>query len=188
MVTSTDVVNQAIQYIGDNQPPVTGTAPTFDSSPAGVAASFLYTPCVRKVMRQYGWDFARNTVALTLSGNPAPFPWTYEYVYPQFGVQVRQLLPPVLNDPNDPAPLDWVVANAVVNSNQSRVIQTNVANASAVMTNQPNENTWDDGFREAVVRLLASELAMAIAGRPATAQTLTEGFGAFSQDAESRDS
>ena len=81
-VTSTDIANQAIQLMGDNQAPVTGVAPTFDDSTAGVALRYLYQPCIETVARQWGWDFSRNTVTMTLTPNAAPSPWTYEYIYP----------------------------------------------------------------------------------------------------------
>ena len=71
-----------------NQPPVTGAAPNFDSSTAGKAAALVYTPCVRTVMRQFGWDFARNTITLEQSGNAAPYPWTFEYLYPSNGSNI----------------------------------------------------------------------------------------------------
>lgn len=186
MATSTDVANEAIQLIGDNQPPVTGVAPNFDTSPAGVALSYLYTPCVQAVARRFGWDFARNTVTLTLTGNTAPFPWQYEYQYPSNGVEIWQLLPPSNPDPNNPLPLNWDVANTVVNSAQTRVIHTNVAGAQAVYNNAPSEATWDSLFRAAVVRLLASELAIALAGKPDTSQMQFEGAQAFETAGETR--
>ncbi len=186
-VTSNDIANQAIQLMGDNQPPVTGQAPTFDTSPAGVALSKLYSACVQTVARQFEWDMARNTVNLTLSGNPAPFPWTYEYLYPTNGVEVWQLAPASLSDANNPLPTNWVVANSVVTGQQQRVIQTNLQNALAIYNNNPNENTWDAGFREAVVRLLASELALALSGKPDTAQMLLTSGSAFEAIAERRD-
>lgn len=178
-VTSTDIVNQAIQYIGDNQPAVTGVAPSFDSSPAGKAAAALYAPCVAAVGRQFGWDFARRTVALTVSGNTPPFPWTVEYLYPTNGVQVWQLLPPTLTDVNNPLPVNWVIANTQVSGTQTKVIQCNLASAQAVYNNNPSESTWDPLFREAVVRLLASEMSMALAGRPDSAQAYLESGAAF---------
>jgi hypothetical protein len=188
MTTATDVVNQAIQLIGDNQPPVTGNAPTFDSSPAGVAAASLYAPCVQTVGRRFGWDFARNLVALTLSGNPASILWPFEYLYPANGVQVWQLLPAAITDPNNPLPVNWSIGNAVVGGTQKKVIWTDLPNAQAIYNNSPNENTWDSLFREAVVRQLASELAMALAGRPDTAQAMLETANAFEGAGESRDS
>ena len=186
MITSNDIANQAIQLIGDNQPAVTGVAPNFDSSAAGVALSRLYMPCVQTVARQFGWDFARNTVTLATTGNHAPFPWTYEYLYPSNGVEVWQIAPPSLADPNNPLPINWDVANAVVDNAVVRVIHTNVSAAQAVFNTAPPESAWDSLFRETVVRLLASELAMALLGKPETAQGLIETGSAFESLGETR--
>lgn len=186
-VTSTDIANQAIQLIGDNQPDVTGLYPNFDTSPAGKALNRLYGPAVQTVGRQHGWDFARNTVSLTLSGNVAPAPWAFEYLYPSNGVEIWELLPATITDANNPLPYNWVVANTLVTAVQTKVIQTDLASAKAIYNNNPNENTWDALFREAVVRLLASELAMALAGRPDSAQQLLESGAAFENIGEARD-
>lgn len=186
-VTPTDIVNQAIQYIGDNQSAVTGIAPNFDSSPAGKAAAVLYGPCVEAVGRQFGWDFARHTVALAPSGNAAPFPWTFEFLYPTGGVQVWQLLPTApAPDPNNPLPVNWVIANAIVGGNQKKVIQCDLAAPVAVYNNNPSESTWDPLFREAVVRLLASELGMALAGRPDTSAAMLDSGARFEGVGEQR--
>ena len=185
-VTSQDIVNQAIMLIGDDQPAVTGQAPNFDSSPAGVAASKLYFPCIQTILRQSNFDFSRNTQALELTGNAAPFPWAFEYSYPANCVQVWQLVPPTFADPNNPLPVNWDIANNVVNGAQSRVILTNLAGALAVFDNAPNENTWDALFRESVVRLLASELAMALAARPDSSQGLLQSGSAFETIADER--
>jgi hypothetical protein len=186
-ITSNDIANQAIQLIGDNQPLVTGFAPTFDSSTAGIALSKIYPAVVQTVGRQFAWDMARSTVALTLSGNTAPFPWSLEYLYPTNGIEVWQLHPNTLGDVNNPLPYNWSVANTVVGGQQQRVIWTNLANAWATYNNNPNENTWDSLFREAVVRLLASELAMAVAGKPDAAQSYLESGGAFESIGETRE-
>lgn len=188
MVTSTDIVNQALQLVGGNQALVTGTAPTFDSSTAGVAASLLYTPAVQTVARQFGYDFSRNTAALVASGNAAPFPFAFEFLYPTNGIQVRQLTPAALADKNNPLPINWAVANAMVGGVPTKVIHTNLAAGNAVFTNQPTENTWDPLFREAVVRLLASELAMAIESKPDTSRDAFEQATGFEQVGETRDS
>lgn len=184
-VTSNDVANQAIQLIGDNQPPVSGHAPTFDNSTAGVALQKLYAPAVATVARQWGWDFARHTATLAFSGNAAPPGWLYEYLYPGT-VEVWQLLPATMADPNNPLPVNWSVGNTLVSGVQTKVLFSNLQNAVAVYNNNPTESTWDPLFREAVVRLLASELAMAIAGRPDTAQALVETGAAFETIGEGR--
>jgi hypothetical protein len=183
--TSNDVANQAVQLMGDNQPPVSGQAPAFDTSTAGVALSKLYAPCVRTVAKQFGWDFARSTVTLNLSGNPPPPDFAYEYVYPS-GVEIWQLLPSTIPDANNPIPVDWVVANNVYNGAQVRVIWSNLPSAVARFNNAPIESAWDDLFREAVVRLLASELATALSSKPDTAQTYLQSGGAFETLGEGR--
>lgn len=185
-LTSNDVANQAIQLIGDNNvPAVSGQAPIFDTSPAGIALKNLYASVVQTVARQSGWDFARHTVVLAATGNAPPFPWTFEYGYPA-GVEVWQLMPSVLADPNNPLPVNWVVANAVVGSAQVRVIHTNLASAQAVFNNAPTEAAWDSLFRESVARLLASELAMALASKPDSAQSYLQSGGAFESIGEER--
>jgi hypothetical protein len=185
-VTSNDVANQAITAMGGNQPLVVGNAPNFDNSTAGKALARIYTPCVQTVMREWEWDFSRNTIALVVTGNVAPFPWTQEYGYPPNGIQVWQLAPAVLADANNPLPINWEIANAVVSGTQARVVHTNLANALAIYNNSPSEATWDALFREAVVRLLASELAIAIAGKPETSQLMLESGSAFESLAEQR--
>lgn len=186
MTTSNDIANQAIQLIGDNMPPVSGFAPTFDSSPAGVALAQLYGPAVATVAREWGWDFARNSVALAATGNAAPLGWLFEYAYPTNGIELWQLVPPVLTDANNPQPINWDVGNNIVAGNQKKVIWTNLAGALAIYNNNPSEATWDPLFREAVVRLLASELAMAIPGKPDTAGMLLESGAAFESLGEGR--
>ncbi len=185
MIDSAAIVNQAIQYMGGNQPPVTGNAPNFDDSPAGVAAKQFYSAVVQTAGRQFGWDFARNTFTLVPSGNVAPDPWTYEYLYPPAAIEVWELKPAV-TDPNNPLPTNWTVANTLVAAVQTKVIQAGFANAVAVMNNNPSESVWDPGFREAVVRLLASVMAAAIAGKPDLAQSYLESASSFETSAESR--
>lgn len=174
--------------MGGNQSPVVGNSPTFDDSTAGKALRRLYAPCVQMVGRQFGWDFARSMVALTLSGNVAPSPWAFEYLYPTNGVQVWQLMPGTIVDANNPIPVNWSVGNALVSAAQTKVIWSDLVSARATFNNNPNENTWDAGFREAVVRLLASELSLAIAGKTDAAQLLLQTAGSFEKIAEGRDS
>lgn len=186
MTTSTDIANQAIQLIGNNQPPVTGAAPNFDDSPAGKALKYLYAPTIATVARSYEWDFARSTIALTLTGNVAPLGWAYEYLYPTNGIEVWQIMPATIVDPNDPLPLNFAVGNAVVSGQQQRVILSNVPNARAVYNNNPTEDSWDSTFRESVVRLLADGLAIALAGKPDLAMAMLEQSGGFSSLGQSR--
>lgn len=174
ILTSNAVANQALQLIGDNQPPITGSYPNFDSSAAGKAMAALYPWAVRTVGRQNLWDFSRAVAVLTLTANAAPLGFAFEYLYPASAVQVVQLMPQTLADPNNPLPIDWTVGNTLVVGVQTKVIWTSLASARAVYSNMPDPSTWDAGFQESVVRLIASELATAIAGRLDTAQSYLE--------------
>lgn len=186
-VTATDVVNQAIFMIGDKVPPVTGNLPDFDSSAAGIAAKYLYAPCVAFVQRTFEWDASRKSIALSIAAGAAPLGFQFQYLYPTNGIEVWQIVPGTITDPNNPLPTNWLPGNAVVASVQKRVIWTNVVGAIAIYNNNPTEDNWDSTFREAVVRHLASEMAMAIAGRPETSQHMLETSSAARQIAMSRD-
>lgn len=192
-VNSNDIANQAIMMMGDNQPPVTGTAPNFDSSPAGIVLQKIYVPCIQAVQRQFSWDASRRFFPLMHTNNAAPFPYnySYEYIYPTIGLEIWQVQPQVLTDPNDPLPYNWTVGNTIVDQNgvgpaQAKVIWTSVVDAYATYNNQPTEAVWDALFRETAVRLLASELAMAIAGRPETEQLLAQSSAMADQVARTR--
>ncbi len=184
--TSNDVANQALNLVGDNIPPVQGLAPNFDSSAAGLALAQLYAPCYQTVAKEFGWDFARNVFTLVTTGNTPPTGWAYEYAYPAAAIEVMQVQPPTQSDPNNPLPQNWLVGNTLVSGTQTKVIWSNLAAAEAVINNAPSEATWDVGFREAMVRLLASELAMALYGRPDTAESFLQSGGAFETIAEGR--
>jgi len=185
-LTSLQVANNAIELMGDNQALVTGGAPNFDNSAAGVVLAQIYGPTVATVMRQYGWDLGRNTQPLVATGNPAPFPWEFEYQYPANAIQILQLSPTTLADPNDPLPVNWSIGNDVVSGTQVKVIFSNLSSGLVIYNNGPKESTWDALFTEAVVRLLASKLAMAISGKPDTMDALLQSGGSFEQLAETR--
>lgn len=136
-----DVVNRALQFVGglNNFGAVTGTPPNFDNTQQGKAAGILYYGVVQTVMRQFGWDFARNYKTLSLTANSAPLGYLYEYLYPVDVVQLHQLLAsatPV--DFNNPAPVRWTVGNALGASTTamgSIAFSSNPANGSMITLN-----------------------------------------------------
>lgn len=187
-LTPTVIVNRAVNLQGNKVPEVTGTYPSFDTSPAGTAAKWLYDEAVKTVGGLFEWDFARFTDALVLSGNAAPDPWAFEYRYPTGALQVWQVKPATQVDPNYPIPANWVMANAVVAGTQRSVIHTNVPNAMAVYNNNPSPDTWQPAFCDAVVRWLASAFAMALSGRPETQQNILTTATTMLQQAMGRES
>lgn len=165
MTTAASVVNQALQEIAA-QATVTGVNPAFDGSAAGNAAGILYTPCVNLLLREQDWEFSRKTVALTTSGTTPVYPWTNGYLYPTDCVRIRSVVPATW-DANDPQPVRWSEGVQTIGGVATRVIFCDVATASLTYsTNAVTEDDWDSMFQEAMVRLLGSELAMALGGRP----------------------
>jgi hypothetical protein len=179
--TPTTIVNQALKIFGNDGPVVTGNYPNFDSSPAGQAAAQLYAPAVATIGRQFGWDFSRQNVALSTTGNTPPVGWGYEYVYPTSALELRQVQPSSVVDANNPLPQNWSVGNVTVSGTPAKVIWSNLVSASAVVTNNPLPTTWDPLFQEAVVRLLASQFAQALAGKLESSNSLLEQSGGFTQ-------
>lgn len=188
MDTPTIIVNRALFLQGNKVPEVSGSYPDFDTSTAGIAAKWLYPEAVKTIGGLFNWDFARKTAALSLSGNVAPSPWAFEYLFPAEALQVWQVRPATFVDPNYPIPTTWVRANAVVSGSQVSVIQTDVAGALAVYNNNPVPGTWSPGFTDAVVRWLASAFAMALSGRPETQQNILNTATQMLQQAMGRQS
>jgi hypothetical protein len=191
-MSDADIVNQALYLMGDKSTVVTGTPGAFlsASNPVAVAANYLYSPCVAAVARLFEWDFARNMITLTLSGNTGPYVggYPYEYLYPTNGIELWQIIPGAAAiTANRPLPTNWVVGNTLVSSVQKKVIWSNTINARLLYNNNPTPDVWDAGFREAVARRLASEFAVALAGRPETAQSLLESGTLAAQVARLRD-
>lgn len=188
MTTPVDIVNESLQMMGGNQKAVTGAAPNFDNSTNGIAAKYLYNPCVAFVARTFEWDFARAYETLGTTGNTPPDGWLFEYHYPADAVEVWQVKPLTVTDPNDPLPTTWVRGNAIVSAQQVSVLWTDVASAQAIVNNNPRPDVWDAGFRMAVVRLLASEFAIAVGGRPDTSKVLLDSSAMVAEIAKMRDS
>lgn len=192
-IDSNAIANQAIYLMGDDQPPpVTGQWPSFDDSPAGQALNILYGACMATVQRQWGWDASRNMVTLAQTGNAGPFPppFGFEFLYPTNGIQVWQLVQTVEVDPNDPQPYNYSVGNTLVTlsgvQTQKKVIWAEFAAMAAIYNNNPTEAVMDPMFLEAFRRLLSSELAMALAGKPDTSQSLLNSASSFETLGEAR--
>ena len=189
-LTAVNVVNQALEQIAA-QTVITSLT---DGSPAAVAANTVYAPTVQLMLREIEPDFARTTVALSLSAAPSPIPpWAFEYLWPDDMVRLRQVRPPgsglgALTDPNDPQPVRAMVDFDTIASVVTKVILTNQQSALAVYTSSSiTEALWDSVFADAVVRRLANPLAMALAGRPDFAEKILMQSAQMASTAEAVD-
>jgi hypothetical protein len=187
MVSTVDIVNRAVAQIAEipSVTPVTSiTPPAGDSIAAANAASILYQPIYLAILRQNDWDFARKTAPLAIAAGSAAQPWAYQYAYPADCIQLRQVAPAAaaIIDPNDPHPVRWAVAGEIV-----KVILSNQSGAVGIYTVDVQDPTlWDWGFAEAMVRALASSLALTLAGRPDFAREKLTEAAQFESIAEGR--
>lgn len=164
-----------------------------DNSPAANAAALFYTPKTQALLRAAPWTFTRKQVVLTqykaaivngtVSSNPPPQQWQYEYLKPADCLRARFLQPtvttsspgtPLTTAPNLalPAPqvntsVPFVMAMDVdSNDNPIPVILTNMQNAQLVYTADLSQypDMWDPMFLNAEVAMLASFFAQALTG------------------------
>ncbi len=185
--TPASIVNQSLAQISA-QYTVTGTLPDFDGSAAGIAAGTLYAPTLALLLRQQDYECARNDVVLTAAGIAAPYPWSNVYLYPLDCLKIRSVKPATWNA-NDPQAVRWTEMEATISSVQTRVIACNIAGAVLTYTTSNiTENELDGILQETFVRTLASELAMALAGRPDFSEKILQVAGGLVGIGAGRDS
>lgn len=142
----------------------------------------VYAQTRDEVLRNFDYDFAQRTVALTLlkqapaggyfppnAWNPTTYPpigWTYEYAFPDDAIKIRTVKqqPAFLMNA---APLPWPFSeyNDTNISPAQRTIVTNVPDAIAVYTGRVTDPTeWDVSFAEAFAAALARRVAAGLVG------------------------
>lgn len=179
--TQLAILNSALEFIKSQDLTLAGSYPNFTGSSAiANAANVLYGPVRDLLLREVNPEFGRITIVAAGSGATPIAPWSYEYLYPQDGLRIRQIRPPTsgpgaLADPNDPVPVRGSVAFEPRAAGGAKVVLTNQQNALLVYTsNTPPEAFWDPDFAWALSRTLAEPFAMAIAGRPDWARELLD--------------
>lgn len=176
MATQIQIVNAALVLI-NSQSQITALN---DGSTEANAANAVYATVVQLLLRQMDPDFARKGGILVLNPNQtqtSATPFAFVYTYPADCLRVRQVAPAIgAYDVNDPQPVRAAIAfDPLTMGGPAKVILSNQPSALAIYTTSlVTEAQFDPGFTEAVIRRLASPLAMAIAGRPDFARELLE--------------
>lgn len=195
MTSPVDVANIALDNIGARFS-ITSLNPPLPPPNAAVVAR-QYQPRIDALMRAAHWDFARKEIGLTLlaaaAGTPEnqngsvlpvpPFPWQYEYAYPNDCLKARFLIPnppqvgtaspPVFAQGTIATPIwPWTnpgyifkIATDVDNKgNAIKVILTDVEFAQLVYTSRvTNCDLWDPLFLNAAASYLGSWLVNPLA-------------------------
>lgn len=148
----------------------------FDGSEHAQDVLEIYGQTRDEMLREFDYDFAQRSVALTLLKsappggyfppnlwNPAanpPIGWAFEYAFPTDAIKIRTIKPQPLFIVNaDPQPYDFTEGNDSLLTPAQRVILTNVGSAVAVYTGRVTDpTTWDVAFTDALAARLAALL------------------------------
>lgn len=156
-----DVVNVALSKIGIRD----RIGNIYEGSAAAKAALDVYSQTRDEALRSFDWGFAEKIAAGTLTGNVAPFPWTYEYTYPTDCVKIRNLFGATyIADPNDPRPTLWTIGGIAA----AKVIWAKIPTCTLVYTSQvTNPTLWEPLFVEAFSDALGKRIAPVLASADA---------------------
>ena len=180
MTSITDVANLSLAQMGNR----TQISSFTDGTQAAQAANLFYTPVTQMLLRAAPWDFARGQVTLTqlkatvikgsLSNNPPPQPWQFEYAYPPDCLKGRfqlptlqtqpQTSPPLTTAPNvgfpystPPTAIPFVPGTDFdANGNSIKVIFSNLYQAQLVYVRDLSQtpDLWDSSFLMALTAVL----------------------------------
>lgn len=196
MTDAVALVNQALGQINSRAGTVTSISPPAPpNNLAAQTAAALYQQQVNSIFRAANWNCARRQGDLTLlkarigaPENPSgtlpqpPYPWLFEYAYPNDCLKVRFVMPLPGMPTAGQAPLmtnggvnygmgadtrmPFVPAiDTDANGNQIRVILTNACKAQAIYTGRiDNVDLWDDQLKNAVVGALAAWFCIPVTG------------------------
>lgn len=87
-LSKTDIANLALDYIGHSQ-----RIGTFDETSVTAATIRLhYDTCLRKILRDFPWAFAKKIVALSLVAADPSTEWAFSYRVPADCLKVRRII------------------------------------------------------------------------------------------------
>lgn len=167
-----DELNYALTRIGYKK----RIGSLFDGSDAAQQALDIYAQTRDEKLREFDYDFAQRTIALTLlksapaGGYFPPNLWDpttmppqgmrFEYAWPADCLKVRLIKPASLFVINaDPTPNPFQISNDNYLTPPQRVILSNVPDAIASYTGQVTDPaTWDVAFCDALAASLGARL------------------------------
>lgn len=154
-----DVINAALRSAGYPRP----IAEIYEGSRASRVAVEVYGPARDALLQSQDWDFAfRDAQLVATVGGSLRGGFLYEYNYPSDALRIRQVHGGSVAT-NDPQPVRFLVANDFTLNPPAKVIYTNQATAQAAYVGQITDpTTWNPGFTQAFVALLAKIFSFAL--------------------------
>jgi hypothetical protein len=160
MATETQIANLALGHLGVGKE--IAILATEKSTEAGLCRRF-YAQCRDETLRDFPWPFARTIRALDLVEEEPNDEWDFSYQYPSDCSFFRRILSGTRNDSRQTR-----VPYKIANSNQGRIIFTDIEDAQAEYTARIIDSSfYEPDFVSALSLLLASYIAPGLtAGDP----------------------
>lgn len=150
MTSKVDICNRALSSIGSKSV----IQDIDEGSTESVQCKLHYTPARRTALASMDWRFASRQVTLALTAN-TPTLWAYEYAWPNYCIEPREILPSVRS--GKPIPFDVVLNDTL----SARVIHTDEAEAVLRYTaDAENANVYPPQFEDVLVASLATRLVI----------------------------
>lgn len=164
-----DVVNLALGRIGYKL----RVGSLYDGSAAAKKALDVYAQTRDAVLRQNDFGFAEKIAGGTLSGQGAPAPWSFEYLYPTDCLRLRNMFNSTyLANKNNPLSNLYTVANTALSG---KVIWTNNTGMTFVYTAQITDpSKWEALFVEMLATELGKRLGASLAGAESVKMMMEE--------------
>jgi hypothetical protein len=173
-MTQLQIVNKALDLI--SVAPITSMS---ENSPAALLANRVWNPCRQEALKGHDWSFATVIVALsTANYTIVANDWTYAYQYPATALEVWHVYYTAKDKKQDFRRIYDPVSTATV-------ILSNIADAIAEFTYDLTDTTFYDAhFCSVLAYLLAANMAKALTGDPALADSMLKVYNAYMSDAE----
>lgn len=164
-MTKIDIVNLSLAKLGASLISRLGD----DSLPASHFGDLLYQPTLERVLRDFPWSLATKESTLALLPVKETTNWDYTYALPRDCVRVLELVSGNENIPNE---MFSKTGNRLHADIEDVVLKYVSSDVDPVI--------FDPDFREALVTILAAELANPIIQDPLKAQALMQEYTSIS--------
>lgn len=161
VLTKLNIINQALALIGSERVQLSAID---DTGSIAEQALLHYDPAAQELTRMHSWNCCLHRVALSEgSGADAALSYAQDWGYPADAQRIIYLSKVDTKETVRPK-IDFAVTNVVNSSATVKVIQTDITSAFAQYLAVPDEADMDMMYISCLRTLLASKLAIPVAG------------------------
>ena len=166
-MTSIDICNIALSYLGEDK---INALDEDGTNPESLCFQF-FDFCLENLLRRHDWSFASQRVELAQASSTPLFGWLYEYPFPVNCLLVREVY----------LDADYEVEQRNILTDQNGDVQIRYTKKVTDMTE------LDSNFIKALAHYLASEIGLALTGKPHWVQAQMQLYAIAYEEAENQD-